>query len=179
MRNRRVGNVCFISRVEENDRVVGFGVIDELFQSLFRGHCSRRIVGVAQIQQIDFMVGQGGCKIVLGGNGQVDQTRITTSVIRSPGSARHDIGVDIDGIDRVSHADHVSRTENIENVSGITLRTVRNEDFVSRDLSSATGEIILSDCVPQKVVALLRTITAKRFPFRHFVRSTVHGVDNR
>ena len=54
MRDRGVGDVRFISGVEENNRVVGLRVIDELLERVPRRDRPRRVVGVAQIEQIDF-----------------------------------------------------------------------------------------------------------------------------
>ena len=73
MRNFGVGDVRLVGGVEENDRIVFTGEFHPGGERLAAGHRPGGIVGVAEVDQVDGSVGQGGHEVVFGGDRKIDQ----------------------------------------------------------------------------------------------------------
>jgi hypothetical protein len=91
--------------------------------------------------------------------------------------ARHDIGIDIDRIDRVRDCDFVLVAKYIEDIPAIGFRAVRDKNLIIGNLDVAVAIIMLRDCGSEKFVALLGTIAAEGFTFSEFIYRLLHRVD--
>ena len=69
-----VGDVGLVGGIEQENRVVGTGVVDPRGQCVSAGHGPGGIVGVTEVSEVDRPVGQWGHEVVLGGDGQVHQS---------------------------------------------------------------------------------------------------------
>src|SRR5689334_18776153 len=130
MRNRRVGNVRFVGRVVQNDGVVCPRVVDPSLQLLAGGDHAGRVVGVAEVDQVDVLTRQLGGKPVVGGGGNVNQPRVTPLVVGGPCAARHHVRVDVDRVDGVDDGDLIVVAEHFQNVPRVAFRAVRDEHLV-------------------------------------------------
>src|ERR1700736_2297129 len=106
-RNFWIGNVCLVSGVEQNQRIVPARVINPAGQLLTARNRAGRIVGKTKINKIDMFLWRLGNEIVLSRAWQINDAFIAAIFSRRAGVARHHIGVDIDGINRISNRDFV------------------------------------------------------------------------
>ena len=76
-------------------------------------------------------------------------------------TAGHDIGVDIDWVDRIwdSHFEVIGK--DLLDVGGIAFCAITHKDFIGRDISAYGLEVIFGNSFAQEVVTLLRTITTE------------------
>ena len=90
----------------------------------------------------------------------------------------HDVGVDVDRINRIGDRDPVLVAKNIENVTAIAFRTVGEKDFVVCNLDPALRDNRCSAIFcAQKFVTLLVSITAKCFANTELIDRLVHRRD--
>lgn len=68
-------------------------------------------------------------------------------------AARHDVGIEIDGIYRVGDENHIVPVENIANIPHVALRAVGNKYLVRPDLHAARRIVAGSDGLAQERVA--------------------------
>ena len=162
-----VGDERFVCRVVEDDRVVFVGVVDPRFQLI--GVISRAggVVRGAKVDDVclDVIVGHGK-EAVFAGAGSVDDL-----------SARHDVGVDVDGIDRVGDHDDVICAEDIADVAGVGLSAVGDENLVGGD-GHAVSLIIAGDRLAREVVALILGVALEGFLYAQLVRAFFQRVDD-
>jgi hypothetical protein len=100
------------------------------------GHCTRGIVWRAEVDEINPLAGHLGHESILRGARQIEEPAVDTRFVRRAGVAGHDVGVDVNRIDRIHHRDPVVVAENVEDVRTVAFRTVRNKIIVS-DLDGA------------------------------------------
>ena len=89
----RFGDEGFVGGVEEQHCFVGQGIVDPLLQILFGGHGTRRVVGVAKIDDVYFSRGNGRSEAIFLGAGQVDHAFVVALFVGFAGAADHDVGV--------------------------------------------------------------------------------------
>ncbi len=88
--------------------------------------------------------------------------------------AGHDVGVDVNRIDRIHHRDPVVVAENVEDVRTVAFRTVRNKNLIVSDLDGAGSVIVFRDRVPEKFIALLGSVTVKGLSDAEVVDGCMH-----
>ena len=99
-----------------------------------------------------------------------------TPVTECTTTANHHVRVNIDGIDGVGHANKVIPMQQLLEVTRIALRSVVDKDLVYAEMYASRQEVILQDGLAQKVIALLRAITAETLDSTHLVGSLMHGL---
>jgi hypothetical protein len=87
----------------------------------------------------------------------------------------HHVGVDVNGVDRITDGNAVLTAEYIQDVSAIALRPVRNEDLVIGDFHATIAEIVLGNGGAQEIITLLRAVAAKSGAYPHLLHRFVHG----
>ena len=93
------------------------------------------------------------------------------------GASSHDVGIDIDRIDRVGDAHDVVGGEDVADVARVALGTVADEDLGAVELDAAGLEIVLDDGIDEEVIALFGTISPKGCSVGTFIHGTVHGLN--
>ena len=90
----------------------------------------------------------------------------------------HQVGVDIDRIDRVGNEYDVIGRKQVENVAQIALCTVRDKDFVSLKLD-VTIPVILLYRLFEEVITLLGAVAVQRVLTALIVHGIVQRADDR
>ena len=84
--------------------------------------------------------------------------------------AGHDVGVDVDRIDRIGDGDDVVGGEDVQDVAAVALGAVGDEDLVGGDVAAAARKSCLRDGLAQELVALLGAVALEGFAAGHFVQ---------
>src|SRR5438309_9861366 len=93
------------------------------------------------------------------------------------GMPRHDVGIDVNWINRIGNGDLILLAQNIEKVTAVAFRAIRQENFVIRDFDSAIAIIKLRDFAAEEFVALLGAIATERFTLPEFFGCCFHCLD--
>ena len=123
------------------------------------------------------MVGNSGHKIVL----RVARTighAAPSAVIEITGAAAHNVGVNINGINRVGDADGAVFSEDIAEVARVALRAVVDKNLVDVDIDAARRKVVVGDGLAQELVAVLRPVTPESFGVGLLVHGLMKGFDN-
>ena len=131
---------------------------------------------MVEVDQIHLLPGQFRYEVVRPGRVEVDDA-LVAAVPVDPGAAGHDVGVQVDRVDRVRDGDLRPGAEQFLDVAGVALGAVADEHLVGLDESPARPEIVGGDGLAQEVVALLRAVTAEPGHGAHLVHSLVEGLD--
>ena len=178
MRNAGSRNVRLVSGVEQDDRPVPLGVIDPAGQGLPRRHGSRRIIRIAQIDEIDVRRRKCRHEIVLGRHRKINQPRKPARLVGLPGPPGHHVRIDVNRINGIGDGDNVLGPEDVEDIPRVALRAVGDENLVRRNSHATRLVIILGNGVTEKVVPLLGPVAAKRLAATHLVDGPMHGLDH-
>ena len=160
----------FVGRIEEDEAALAQGVVHPLLQLVAAEHGARGVVGIAEVDEVDMLRGQGGHEMALGRDGEEANGAAC-------GTARHDIAIDIDGIDRVGHGHTEAGVEDVGDIAAIALRTIADEYFVDVNLHAARCVVVVHDGLAQEGVALFGSVAAEGFGDSHFIDGAVHGCD--
>jgi hypothetical protein len=135
------------------------------------------IIGKAQVDQVrGDLRATFGDESVFGVAVQVDNAIVASIPIRSR-AAGHDIGVQVDRVDRVGNGNAGIGVENLLDIPRIALGAVADEYFVGTDVGPAGLKIIFGNRFAQEFIALLRTVSAETGIGGHLVNSLVKGGD--
>ena len=107
MRNVLILDICLVCSIVEDECIVLDGIVDPLAQLVAGNHRSRGVVGIAEIDDINPLVGQGGSEIVLGSAWHVCYIAPFAVITQFASTSDHHVGVDIHWINRVGHSDTV------------------------------------------------------------------------
>ena len=176
-RDVRLGDVGGISGVKKNDGVVFAGVVHPLLQFVSGERGARWVVRAAEVNHVRAAVGQRGGEAVFLRRGEIDDAFKMSVRAKLPRASRHDVRVEIDGIDGVGDCDDGVLGKNFLDIAAIAFRAVADENLVRLHRDAASSVIPFDDRVNQEIVALLRAVAAKGFLFRHFVDGGVHRLD--
>ena len=94
-----------------------------------------------------------------------------------PGSAGHDIRVDINRINGIGYGNFDVAGKQLLNIGSIAFGTVGNEDFIGSDLAAAGAVIVFGNRFTQKFVTGFGTVSFKRRFSGHFIRRFVQRFD--
>ena len=177
MRDVGVLDVGLVGGVVEDDGIVVDGVVDPLAQFLLGEHHSRGVVGVAEVDHVDAVVGNLGHELILVGAGHVGYVA-PLAVGKDSCTANHDVGVDVNGIDRVGDGHGVVPPYELTDVSRVRFCTVVDEYFVGVEVHATGQEVVLYDSLPEPDVSLLGTIAVEGLLMGHIVDGLVHSVDD-
>ena len=122
------------------------GVLDPTHQLLARCHRTGRIVGETKVNKIDMFLWRLGNKTVFRGAGQINDAFVAAVLLRGAGVTGHHVCIDVDRINWIGNGNFVLIAKNIEDVAAIAFRSVRDKNFVVRDVDLAIAIIFLSDC---------------------------------
>ena len=175
-----LGNIGLVGRVIEDDRAVTARVVHPLLQPVFFHDGTRRIVWKTQIDQVGHpALRQLRCKAVFRRAGHIDDLPVGTRrlIIRS-GPARHDIGVHIDRVDRITYRDRIVDAEDLLDIAAVALGPVGHKDLLRGNVTPAAPVIEFRDLLPQKGVAQVRRISSETVGRPHLVDGRVQGTDD-
>ncbi len=139
---------------------MALGVIDPVSQDFPIGTGPGGIIGKTKIDQIDSLAGRSGNIMVSWCRLQIEQATVAP-VRRGSGTTGHDVGVDIDGVDRIGDGDARLRGEDFLNMSAVAFRAIGNEYFVRGDVASERGVGAVGDGFSKEWVALLGAVSMK------------------
>ena len=171
-----VVNVGLVCGVVEDDCIVGQGVVDPSLQFFFAEGGARRVVGVAQVDEVYALFGKLGDEIVFGRAGEVGDVRPFSVGAQLSGASAHYVGVDVDGVDRVGEAYAVVAAEYVSEVSGVAFCSVADEYFGGVYVDSAGAEVVVDDGLYEEVVSLLRSVAAEGGCVAQFGDGFLHGL---
>ncbi len=129
MGDARLGDEGLVGCVKKDNRALGIGIVHPGLQLCLGGHHAGGVVGVAEIDDINFFLGDGRGKVVCLGAGQIDKTFVVAFVVCFAGSADHDIGVVVDRIYRIADGDLVCQGKDIEDIGAVAFGAVGDEDL--------------------------------------------------
>src|SRR5690606_41581174 len=89
--------------IEKNERLVPAGIINPGLKLLPGRAGASRIVGKAKVHKVQRFLRRLRHKVV-GLRGLEIKKALVASILEDAGPARHDVGVDVDWVDRVRHA---------------------------------------------------------------------------
>ncbi len=98
-------------------------------------------------------------------------------LVSTYGASSHDVGIYIDGIDRVGDAHDVVGGEDVTDVARVALGTVADEDLGAVELDATRGKVVSDDGIDEEVVAMFGTIPTEGLAISTFIHSTVHRLD--
>ena len=172
-------DVCFIRRVENDDRLMCQCVIHPLLQLLLRSCCAGRVVRVAQVDHVRCLLGQCGHEVIFRYTRHVGHVAPTLALLDVVSAASgHGVGVHIYRIYGVADCDAVVLGEDIADVSAVTLCSVADEDLVQRDLHAACLIILIRDLAAQELVAEVRSVAAEGSRLAHLINRRMHRLDD-
>ena len=87
--------------------------------------------------------------------------------------ARHDVRVDIDGIDRIGHHHGVVGAENIADIARVGLCAVADKDLIRSDCYSK-ARVISCDRLASEIIALILGIALEGLLDAHLVGAVLH-----
>ena len=161
VRNIGVLNVSLISRIEEDKGIVLQRIVHPLPQLLLGDDRACRIVRETEVNDIDrTTLRQFWNETVLCGSGHIAHVGPPTLPISATTSYHH-VRVDIDRIDRIGNTDEVIPVQQFLKVSRVALGAIVDEHLVDAEAYATRCEVVLEDCLTQKLVSLLRTVSAE------------------
>ena len=177
-----MGNVfflykCLISGIEQNQSVVGECVVHPFFQLRLGQRCSRRIVRVAEVDDVNPLVRYLGNKVVFGGTGHVGHVAPFAVFFQYSGTATHYVAVYIYRVDGVCHSHAVIVAEDIAYVARIAFGSIVYEYFRRAKMNASRSIIMFDDRFNQKVISLLGTVSVEGTGICHLIHCPVHRLD--
>ena len=152
-------------------------IIDPTRQSLGRCHGAGWIVGETEVDHIDVLLRRIGHEIIFDGARQIGDSFVATVVPHLSGMTSHDIGIDVNWINRIGDRDFVLMSKNIQDVTAIAFRSVRHENLILTDLDATVAIVRLGDFASQELVALFRAVAAKGFAGTKLSHRLLHRGD--
>lgn len=142
MRNVRLRDVGFISRIIEDQRAVATGIVHIDLELFFgEGHAGG-VVREAKIHHVHPLGRQRGDKAVCFRARHIDDFLITAlCLVIIAAAPAHHVGVHIDGVDGVGHRDDALLRKDFLNVANVAFCAVGNEDFVQIEGNAARGVV--------------------------------------
>ena len=161
MGNIVIVDVSLVGGIEDDERIVSQRIVDPLLQLVARERGACRVIGIAQVDQVDAVVGDGWDKAVCGGAGQVSNVAPASVFAQRTGTPAHHVAVDIGRIDRIGDAHTVIPTQEFADIARVALRPVADEYFGGAELDAARREVVLDDGFYQEIVSLLGTVAVE------------------
>lgn len=96
-----------VRHVVEDKGVVVQRVLDPRCKLLACDHRAGGVIGIAEVNDIQGVVGDCGHEVVLSSAGEVCDALVSAVFESWAGVADHDVCVDVDGVDRIGDADAV------------------------------------------------------------------------
>ena len=168
---------CFIGCVKQDERVVGEGIIHPFLQLRFGEGSARRIVRIAEVNDVDALVRNFGNEVVGGSAGHVGYVAPLAVLFQYAGTSAHHVAVNIYGIDGIGDPHTVVMAEDVADVSRIAFRPVVDEYFLRAEMNAARCVIVFNDGINQKVVSLFGAVSMKCLGVGHLVHCLVHRLD--
>jgi hypothetical protein len=178
VRHVLVRDVRLIRGVVEDHGLVCVRVIDPPRKRIARRHGARRIVRIAEIDEIDAAIGQRGLEVVFRDARQVDHAGVAGGRIRRAGAPGDHVGVGIHRIDGIHYADHALGGENLLKIGAVALAAVADEDLVRSQRHAARDEILGRDFGAQPLVPDVRPVAFEGLESRHVVGGLVERADD-
>ena len=178
VRDLGVGDKGLVGGVEEDHRVVGIGVVDPLLELGLGGDGAGRVVGEAEVDDVDLRRRQGGDEVVRLVAGEVDDILVVALVVGFAGAADHDVGVVVDRVDRVADGDDVVEGEDVEDVGAVALGAVGDEHLGGLELDAEGLVALVDDGVDQPVIPLLRAVAGELVGGAEVVDGGVEGLED-
>jgi hypothetical protein len=178
VRDGRVADVRLVRRVVQDDGAALARVVDPLLERRARHDRAGRVVGIAEVDEVDGPVRQAGQEAVVRGAGKVDDPIEASGGVGGAGAAGHDVAVQVDRIDRIGQRDHAVGREDLLDVGDVGLRAVADDDLVGGDLHAALAEVVAGDRLEEEIPAGLGWIPAECLDPRHLVHGGVHRLDH-
>ena len=176
--NLGIADVRLVGRVVQQDGAVVAGVVDPALEGGARHHRARRIVRVAQVDEVDGRVGERRLEAVLRRARQIHEARIAARLVGRAGAPGHHVAVDVHGIDGIRQGHHGLRREDLLDVAAVALGPVAHEDLVGGDRHPAGAVVVLGDQLGEELVAGLGAVAAEGLGARHLVDRLVERADH-
>ena len=159
-------NEGLVSGIVEDECLFSKGVIDPFCQLLLGDDSTSRVIGVTEIDDVKMLCWDVACKAVASMTGDIFDV-----------ASSHDVGVHIDGIDRVCDAHEVVGREDVSNITCVALGTIADKHLFAVELDAPRSEVVLDDGINEEVVTVFRTIAPECLAVGTFIHSTMHRLD--
>ena len=151
MRDLRVADIRLVGGVVEDDGALLAGVGHPLRQRLLGDDGARRVVRVAQVDEIDRPIRQRRAEAVLGGTRQVDEAVVAAgALVQGAGAPGHHVAVDVDRIDRVGEGHHTVGGKQLLDIGGVALGAVTDEHILARKRHATGAKSCVTICSARK-----------------------------
>ena len=179
MGNILLRDICFMGSIVDDNRPDFICIIYPDLKLVF-GQCGTRwIVGITQIDDIRCFFRKFRTEIIFKRTRHVNHIgKCLCYRVILPCSSCHDIGIHINGINRVTYSNFIILAENLLNITAVAFCTVRDKNFICCDITTAAFIIILRNCVPQKVVSQIRRISAECPGIPHLIHCMMQRINN-
>ena len=174
VRDVGIADIGFVGGIVEQDRAMLKCVGHPGFKLPARCNGSGRIVREAEIDDIDLLCRNLRHKSILRRAFQIGDSLVGTILASLTRMSRHDIRIDIDGIDRIHDGDPVVRAQDIKNIAPVALGAVGNEDLIVGNFQSTIPIILLCDRRTKEFIPLLRSVAMESPAGSHLVNGLVH-----
>ena len=179
MRDVFLGDICFVRRIIQDDAAFPARVVNPVLQAFLGDGGAGRVVREAKVDDVGALGRKFRREAVLRRAGHVDHVGPgARRRIIGAGTARHDIAVDVDRIDRIGDRDLVVRGEDLLDVGAVALRTIRNEDLVCFNVAASGFEIVLCDRAAQALITEVRCVSLECLLVRHLIDCAVQCIDD-
>ena len=177
MRNFRVGDICLVGSIIENDTLVSDGIVYPFSEFFLRDDRTRRVVWIAEINHVHTVVWNLRDEVIALIARHVGYVT-PLAILEDSRSTYHHVRVYINRINRVGNADVVIPSQNLLDISRIALGSIVYEYLVGVEMNATWQKVVLDDSLSEEVVASLRTIASERSLLSHLVYSLVHRLDD-
>ena len=119
-----IADVGLVGGVEQNQSIVFAGIIDPTPQLLGRCHGASWIVWETEVYHIDVLLRRIGHEMIFDRARQISDPFVAAIAPHASGMTGHDIGIDVNRVNRIGDRDFVLMSKDIQDVTAIAFRSV-------------------------------------------------------
>ena len=179
MGNVLLGDIGLIGTIEEDYRLVFQGIVHPCLQHLWIRHNTCGVIGKAEINDVYLAVRQLGQEVICFGAWHVVEAMVTALRIGFTSSTCHDVGVNVNGVCRISHSDNIIHRKDFLNIATIAFGAVTDKDFVGIETNGPGLVVICQDKIYEKLISLLGAVSPKGLGFAHLANGLMQRIDDR
>ena len=180
VRDIRLGDICLVGGIIDDDSAHPVRIVHPFLQLCLCDRGAGRVIREAQIDQIGRLLRQLRREAVFRRTRHIDDLApgLLHLVIGS-GSARHDVGIHIHGIDRVADSNFIVKAEYLLNIAGIAFCAVGDKNLIRGNIAAARLVIILRNGISKELITEIRRIAVEGLGMSHLVHRLVQRLNDR
>ena len=166
-----------VGGVIEDEAAFAAGVVHPGGQRIAAEHRACGVVGIAQVDDVRAGEGEVRHEVVFPRAGQIDEA-VPALFGQFSGTAGHDVGIHIDGVDRVHDRHRAVLGKEFLKIAQVAFGPVADEDLVRLEAHAARGVVLRHDGLAQEGIALLRPVAVEARGRAHLVHGLVESRDD-